>query len=242
MSFTLGVAANDFQDTCDNRSLCVGQAASLISRLLYLADRKWTSRLWRLSVQPCSPPRQPAQGLLRPRERNPQRILRKRRPMPPHLRGGGRTRADRGDQRGGGFAAHRGGRPEGAEPANPGQRRCRFLKSILGFSTIRKGGSNRDRILCGMAGSRLNIHVDGGVIAGGFPSRMESVDVLQGEEPLRWDGCGGAGARARAGEGELQVQADVEPREPNGQGVARGRRRLRYRRSPHRFVFPSGLR
>ncbi len=48
-----------------------------------------------------------------------------------------------------------------------------FLKSIPGFSTIRKGGSNGDPVLRGMAGSRLNIRIDGGEIGGGCPSRMD---------------------------------------------------------------------
>lgn len=48
-----------------------------------------------------------------------------------------------------------------------------FLKSIPGFSVIRKGGSNGDPMLRGMAGSRLNVLVDGGQIGGGCPSRMD---------------------------------------------------------------------
>jgi iron complex outermembrane receptor protein len=60
--------------------------------------------------------------------------------------------------------------PRQPVPASDG---ADFLKSIPGFSTIRKGGSNGDPILRGMAGSRLNILVDGGAIAGGCPSRMD---------------------------------------------------------------------
>jgi len=48
-----------------------------------------------------------------------------------------------------------------------------LLKSIPGFSTMRKGGSNGDPVFRGMAGSRLGILVDGGQIAGGCPSRMD---------------------------------------------------------------------
>ncbi len=48
-----------------------------------------------------------------------------------------------------------------------------FLKSIPGFSTIRKGGSNGDPVLRGMIGSRLDVLVDGGQIGGGCPSRMD---------------------------------------------------------------------
>jgi len=61
-------------------------------------------------------------------------------------------------------------RPRQPVPASDG---ADFLKGIPGFSTIRKGGSNGDPLLRGMSGSRLNILVDGGMIAGGCPSRMD---------------------------------------------------------------------
>ncbi|WP_114238249.1 TonB-dependent copper receptor [Dyella sp. C9] len=60
--------------------------------------------------------------------------------------------------------------PRQPVPASDG---ADFLKSIPGFSTIRKGGSNGDPLLRGMSGSRLNILIDGGQIAGGCPSRMD---------------------------------------------------------------------
>lgn len=60
--------------------------------------------------------------------------------------------------------------PRQPVPASDG---ADFLKSIPGFSTIRKGGSNGDPTLRGMAGSRLNLLVDGGQIGGGCPSRMD---------------------------------------------------------------------
>lgn len=60
--------------------------------------------------------------------------------------------------------------PRQPVPASDG---ADFLKSIPGFSTIRKGGSNGDPLLRGMAGSRLNIQIDGGQIGGGCPSRMD---------------------------------------------------------------------
>ncbi|KAF1004468.1 MAG: Colicin I receptor [Luteibacter sp.] len=60
--------------------------------------------------------------------------------------------------------------PRQPVPASDG---ADFLKSIPGFSTIRKGGTNGDPILRGMSGSRLNILVDGGQIGGGCPSRMD---------------------------------------------------------------------
>lgn len=60
--------------------------------------------------------------------------------------------------------------PRQPVPASDG---ADFLKTIPGFSTIRKGGSNGDPVLRGMAGSRLNILVDGGQVGGGCPSRMD---------------------------------------------------------------------
>nr|WP_052697637.1 TonB-dependent copper receptor [Luteibacter yeojuensis] len=60
--------------------------------------------------------------------------------------------------------------PRQPVPASDG---ADFLKSIPGFSTIRKGGTNGDPVLRGMVGSRLNILVDGGQIGGGCPSRMD---------------------------------------------------------------------
>lgn len=60
--------------------------------------------------------------------------------------------------------------PRQPVPASDG---ADFLKAIPGFSTIRKGGSNGDPMLRGMAGSRLNILVDGGQVGGACPSRMD---------------------------------------------------------------------
>lgn len=60
--------------------------------------------------------------------------------------------------------------PRQPVPASDG---ADFLKTIPGFAVIRKGGSNGDPMLRGMAGSRLNILVDGGQIGGGCPSRMD---------------------------------------------------------------------
>ena len=48
-----------------------------------------------------------------------------------------------------------------------------FLKTIPGFSVIRKGGTDGDPVLRGMAGSRLNILLDGEQILGGCGNRMD---------------------------------------------------------------------
>jgi len=47
------------------------------------------------------------------------------------------------------------------------------LKSIAGFSVVRKGGTDGDPVLRGMAGSRLGILVDGEAIYGGCGNRMD---------------------------------------------------------------------
>ncbi|WP_017463983.1 TonB-dependent copper receptor [Dyella ginsengisoli] len=60
--------------------------------------------------------------------------------------------------------------PRQPVPASDG---ADLLRSIPGFSMIRKGGSNGDPVLRGMSGSRLGILMDGGQIAGGCPSRMD---------------------------------------------------------------------
>jgi len=48
-----------------------------------------------------------------------------------------------------------------------------FLKSIPGFSVIRKGGTDGDPLLRGMSGSRLGILLDGQEIYGGCGGRMD---------------------------------------------------------------------
>lgn len=48
-----------------------------------------------------------------------------------------------------------------------------YLKTIPGFAVIRKGGSDGDPILRGMAGSRLGILLDGQNLLGGCSSRMD---------------------------------------------------------------------
>jgi iron complex outermembrane receptor protein len=48
-----------------------------------------------------------------------------------------------------------------------------YLKTIPGFSVIRKGGTDGDPVFRGMAGSRLNILLDGEQILGGCGGRMD---------------------------------------------------------------------
>ena len=58
-----------------------------------------------------------------------------------------------------------------AQPV-PAQDGADYLKSVPGFSVIRKGGIDGDPVLRGQAGSRLNILLDGQNIFGGCGNRM----------------------------------------------------------------------
>ena len=61
-------------------------------------------------------------------------------------------------------------RPRQPLPAHDG---ADYLKAIPGFSVIRKGGTDGDPVLRGMAGSRLGILLDGEQILGGCGGRMD---------------------------------------------------------------------
>jgi len=60
--------------------------------------------------------------------------------------------------------------PRQPVPAHDG---AEYLKTIPGFSVIRKGGTDGDPVLRGMAGSRLTILLDGEQILGGCGARMD---------------------------------------------------------------------
>lgn len=72
-----------------------------------------------------------------------------------------------------------------------------YLKTIPGFSTIRKGGTDGDPVFRGMAGSRLSMLVDGEMILGGcsarmdpptayvFPETFDSIVVIKGPQSVR---------------------------------------------------------
>lgn len=55
----------------------------------------------------------------------------------------------------------------------PAQDGAEVLRGIAGFSVIRKGGTDGDPVLRGMAGSRLGVLLDGDVILGGCGNRMD---------------------------------------------------------------------
>ncbi|MEO5352125.1 MAG: TonB-dependent copper receptor [Magnetococcus sp. XQGC-1] len=88
-------------------------------------------------------------------------------------------------------------------PAHDG---AEYLKSVPGFSQIRKGGTDGDPVLRGMSGSRLNIMLDGQQIYGGcgnrmdpptayvFPETYDRVTVIKGPQSV----LNGAGSSAGA--------------------------------------------
>jgi len=60
--------------------------------------------------------------------------------------------------------------PQQPVPASDG---ASFLKNIPGFTVIRKGGTDGDPVLRGLAGSRLNVLLDGVEFHGGCGMRMD---------------------------------------------------------------------
>jgi len=93
--------------------------------------------------------------------------------------------------------------PRQPVPAHDG---ADYLKTIPGFSVIRKGGTDGDPVLRGMAGSRLNILLDGEQILGGcgmrmdpptayvFPESYDRVTVIKGPQSVLYGPGNSAGA------------------------------------------------
>jgi len=93
-------------------------------------------------------------------------------------------------------------KPRQPVPAHDG---ADYLKTIPGFSVIRKGGTDGDPVFRGMAGSRLNILLDGENILGGcgqrmdpptayiFPSAYDRITVLKGPQSVLYGAGGSAG-------------------------------------------------
>ena len=85
--------------------------------------------------------------------------------------------------------------PRQPVPAHDG---ADYLKTIPGFSVVRKGGTDGDPVLRGMAGSRVGILLDGQQILGGcggrmdpptayvFPSAYDRITVLKGPQSVLW--------------------------------------------------------
>ncbi|MBC9071082.1 TonB-dependent copper receptor [Thauera sp. CAU 1555] len=102
-----------------------------------------------------------------------------------------------------------------------------ILKTIPGFSVIRKGGTSGDPVFRGMAGSRLNILLDGENILGGcggrmdpptayvFPESYDRMTVLKGPQTVIHGPGNSAGtvlferSRERASEAGGAVDASI---------------------------------
>lgn len=94
-------------------------------------------------------------------------------------------------------------KPRQPVPAHDG---ADYLKTIPGFSVIRKGGTDGDPVLRGMAGSRLNILLDGEQILGGcgmrmdpptayvFPASYDRITILKGPQTVLYGSGNSAGA------------------------------------------------
>jgi len=92
--------------------------------------------------------------------------------------------------------------PQQPVPANDG---ASYLKNIAGFSVIRKGGTDGDPVLRGLAGSRLNILLDGMDFHGGcgmrmdpptayvFPETYDKVTVIKGPQTVAYGNGNSAG-------------------------------------------------
>ena len=92
--------------------------------------------------------------------------------------------------------------PRQPVPAHDG---AEYLKTIPGFAVIRKGGTDGDPVLRGMAGSRLNLLVDGEQVLGGcgarmdpptayvFPESFDRITVIKGPQTVRYGPGNSAG-------------------------------------------------
>ncbi len=110
-------------------------------------------------------------------------------------------------------------KPRQPVPAHDG---ADYLKTIPGFSVIRKGGTDGDPVFRGMAGSRLNILLDGEQILGGcggrmdpptayiFPSSYDKITLLKGPQSVLY----GPGTSA----GTVLFERDVVRRKDTGAG------------------------
>jgi iron complex outermembrane recepter protein len=99
-----------------------------------------------------------------------------------------------------------------------------YLKTIPGFSVIRKGGTDGDPVFRGMAGSRLLVHSSEGLLLGGcgarmdpptayvFPQSYDRIRVLKGPQTVLW----GAGVSAAT------VIFERDPFDPATDGASLG--------------------
>ncbi|RXZ39018.1 TonB-dependent copper receptor [Oxalobacteraceae bacterium CAVE-383] len=95
--------------------------------------------------------------------------------------------------------------PKAPRQPVPAQDGADYLKTIPGFTVIRKGGADGDPVLRGMAGSRLNITAGGQSVLGGcgsrmdpptayiFPAEYDSITVIKGPQTVLYGAGGSAG-------------------------------------------------
>ena len=127
------------------------------------------------------------------RERGLARRLHARRRAPAGLRrghGAGRPAA----------VGHR-DRPAHPAVAIPVHDGADYLKTIPGFSVIRKGGTDGDPVLRGMAGSRLGVLLDGENILGGCGNRMTRRPPTPSPRPTTASRCSRDPRRCSMGPG-----------------------------------------
>ena len=108
-------------------------------------------------------------------------------------------------------------RPRQPLPAHDG---ADYLKTIPGFSVIRKGGTDGDPLFRGMAGSRVAIVSDEALLLGGcgmrmdpptayvFPQNYDRIRVLKGPQSVLW-GAGGSAATVLFERDPLEPGADA---------------------------------
>jgi len=110
--------------------------------------------------------------------------------------------------------------PKAAAQPIPAHDGADVLKNIPGFAVIRKGGTDGDPMLRGMAGSRLGILVEGESVLGGcgqrmdpptayiFPAAYDRITVIKGPQAVRFGPMSPAGA--------VRFERDFERRDDRG--------------------------
>jgi iron complex outermembrane recepter protein len=110
--------------------------------------------------------------------------------------------------------------PKAAAQPAPAHDGADVLKNIPGFAVIRKGGTDGDPMLRGMAGSRLGILVEGEGVLGGcsmrmdpptayiFPAAYDRITVIKGPQSVRYGPVSPAGS--------VRFERDFERRDTLG--------------------------
>ncbi|HQZ81431.1 MAG TPA: TonB-dependent copper receptor [Steroidobacteraceae bacterium] len=106
--------------------------------------------------------------------------------------------------------------PRQPVPAHDG---ADYLKTVPGFSVIRKGGAGGDPVFRGMAASRINVEIDGEQVLGGcgmrmdpptayvFPEAYDRIVVIKGPQTVRH----GPGNSAASVSFERNLERFLEP-------------------------------